>query len=316
MSALSRFPSGSVPARRPLNDHNPNTPTRQLAQVEKAFVATSRSAMKAKLLQPPLSAKKKPKGLTVSVLKHPMIKRVHDENDIMSPPLAATQMFREKSQEREQSKPLPPRNFTDISDESRATSRSSSPSPGPGVYGRLVLPSAVLSPDESRPDFNEVSTNSIFDRLDRIEKELSADSDDESPSAISAAAPADDIERFVVPLAPPSAEMREYAYKLLTSPSPPKLSKPSPLKISQATPTPVKLAMDCDDVNLGSPTESTSPLGEGVDRILAEGLTQKESQRNGKVLFSANTAVVGRGSILAMVVVGISVALGFMRTFW
>ena len=76
-----------------------------------------------------------------------------------------------------------------------------------------------------------------------------------------------------MPLAPPSSEMRSYAYSLMASPSPRAIS-PSPMGLPKSTPTPVKLAMDADSVLTGSPvdetTAQTSPLGKGVDKILVE----------------------------------------------
>ena len=76
-----------------------------------------------------------------------------------------------------------------------------------------------------------------------------------------------------MPLAPPSSEMRSYAYSLMVSP-PPRAISPSPMGLPKSTPTPVKLVMDSDSVLTGSPvdqsTAQTSPLGKGVDRILVE----------------------------------------------
>lgn len=55
---------------------------------------------------------------------------------------------------------------------------------------------------------------------------------------------------------------------------PPRAISPSPMGLPKSTPTPVKLVMDSDSVLTGSPvdqsTAQTSPLGNGVDRILVE----------------------------------------------
>ncbi|GMH75258.1 hypothetical protein TrLO_g4377 [Triparma laevis f. longispina] len=351
MSALSRFPSNSRPDRKPLNDVNVNgTPTRVSNQLEKAFIVNSRSAIKAKLNQASVSLKKKRPSLNMASLPHPMVKRVHDESDLLSPPLASVKMFREKSQEREQTKPLPPRNFTDISNpNSRASSRVSSPMHGNPNLKPMNLPSAVLSPSPSRPARPNTTFNSnimsqhdmshenehsltnsdscsptaqaIFDRLDRIEKELDAESDNDGEGSSSevASTPKPDLSKFIVPIAPPSAEMREYAYKLMMSPEAAPAPKRSPLKLVQNTPTPIKLAMDADCVNIGSasPSKSTSPLGAGVDKILAEGLPVSPSkpQQSSRVLFAA-TESMSTQTKAAIAVASFSVAYAVLKTFF
>ena len=82
-----------------------------------------------------------------------------------------------------------------------------------------------------------------------------------------------DVAQYVVPVAPPSDEMRQYAFNLMMSPAAPKAVGPSRRAAANDlanTPTPVKIAMEGDDVLVGSPPLSTSPLGAGVDRILTE----------------------------------------------
>ena len=134
----------------------------------------------------------------------------------------------------------------------------------------------------STPD---AASKRVFEKLEKVEKALESDgvadglaqklaesemdgNDNDNNNSNPASSDAD-----VMLLAPPSAEMREYAYSLMASPEPSSLGLLEHIGIgSQGTPTPIKALMDDDNVLTASPQCSggqTSPLGKGVDKILS-----------------------------------------------
>ena len=136
----------------------------------------------------------------------------------------------------------------------------------------------------SRVFVKRVEIQELFERLDRIEKELEGEEEavvEEEIQVVAKAIVGNALDNAMAELsgaaeqpdtsviAPASDVMREYAYSLLLSP------EPSTIGVEE-TPTPVKIMMEEDSVTVASP-RGKSPLGKGVDCILCEGSPTKEA---------------------------------------
>ena len=349
MSTLSRFPSNFTPCNKktPLQDST-NTDALPISPGgEESFFKRSRRAAK---LSPKSKRSLTKSKLLIEPIRHPVHRRLEEEADLVSPPLISVKQIHEKVTEANQ-RHLQRPSFSS----SLPNSRSSSPinvdksnaGPGrssltaPSLTFKCALPStAEYNHDEDGPLAAKASNSKdlakiqqIFDRLDRIERELDTEAENEDDHDDSSSTPsmltADrnltsaDVTKYVVPIAPPSTEMREYAFRLMMSPKvPASLARASD---SKSTPTPVKIGKDCqalplaphihhsnpcnvnskamdsDTVLTSSLPASTSPLGAGVDKILVEGVV-----RNGEEQRPVFSAEAGIASLVAFVAILIS----------
>mgnify|MGYP000297513748 CR=1 FL=1 len=152
----------------------------------------------------------------------------------------------------------------------------------------------------------------LFERLERIENELDVEIDDDDNNSNCNEDLLDEVSEVTFKqtpgrksptnsatvggdVCPPSQEMRQYAYSLL-SPAPsvksggktpscvtttsPILSSPPAALAPCSTPTPAKLALDGDSVEMSSPSSGGgSPIGSGeVVKILREGVDEQKDE--------------------------------------
>ncbi len=269
MASLARFPSevrsgslgdgaslatsGSRIKPRPLGD-------RTNSSGEHEYLKSTRAAMKMK------------NALPAKInTAHPRVEQVISQG-LTSPDI---QTFHKMRKRILKSRTTPPRTKRNMVPVDGADVRMSLSPPPAEVKARPSLVPTTLDDDDSAIDEEKKEEDtptlptpgSIFARLERIEKELDAENDAATvaeaivDNAISSVL--ESSEQKTSEIAPPSSEMREYAYSLLQSP-PPSTISPSPMTLP-ATPSPVKVSTPSSNVNFASPYSPT------VDAILREG---------------------------------------------